>query len=498
MARVAVIGGGISGLGTALMLGRRGHQVTLFEQDARQAGDEPDHDFHHWTRPRVPQAVQPHSFLAPVRTVLRAEAPDVYADLLARGAREYHDFDWFDTRPPHRPGDEDLVTVRTRRIVLEAALAAAVRREGGVDVRTGHRVRGLTIEAGRPARVTGVRTSRATPDATPDTRPDTPPSGPLGGPPDETHAADLVVDASGRRSPVPGWLVEAGCRPPVVEAHRTGIAYLCRWYRLRDDGPRDPGRVKTGSSAPFALAGVFPSDNDTFALHLVVSTADPTRGALTDPAVFEAAARRFPATAAWLDLDPEPRSGVLAMAGLDNRWASLADAEGPVVTGLVNAGDSLLHTNPTLGHGVALGLQAAQYLAAHADAVAADPAGYHAWTTRTLRPWFDAQVTADRGHERRLTGDEPPADRRSAARGACAFDDPVVMRARAQVRHLLLPAADAYGTEEVERHLTAWLDAHPDFTPQDDGPTRAQWEAATGVLTGTHSSRTATTSRQAR
>ncbi|MFJ6349816.1 FAD-dependent oxidoreductase [Streptomyces sp. NPDC092046] len=474
MARVAVIGGGISGLGTALMLGRRGHGVTLFEQDARQAGDDPHQDFHHWARPRVPQAAQPHSFLAPVRTVLLTEAPDVYADLLARGAREYHDFDWFDTRPPHRPGDEDLVTVRTRRIVLEAALAAAVRRERGVDVRTGQRVHGLTVEAGAPARVTGVRTG------------------------EETHEADLVVDASGRRSPVPSWLVEAGCRPPVVEAHRTGIAYLCRWYRLRDDGPRDPGRVKTGSSAPFALAGVFPSDNDTFALHLVVSTGDPTRGALTDPAVFEAAARRFPATAAWLGLDPEPQSAVLAMAGLDNRWTSLADAEGPVVTGLVNAGDSLLHTNPTLGHGVALGLQAAQHLAAHADAVAADPTGYHDWTTRTLRPWFEAQVAADRGHERRLAGNEPPADRRTAARGACAFDDPVVMRARAQVRHLLLPAADAYGTEEVERHLTAWLDAHPDFTPDDDGPTRDQWEAVTGAATGTHSSSRATTSRHAR
>ncbi|WP_143196702.1 hypothetical protein [Streptomyces sp. MJM1172] len=37
------------------------------------------------------------------------------------------------------------------------------------------------------------------------------------------------------------------------------------------------------------------------------AVGDPTRGALTDPAVFEAAARRFPATAAWLGLDPEPR-----------------------------------------------------------------------------------------------------------------------------------------------------------------------------------------------
>ncbi|MEU8923937.1 FAD-dependent oxidoreductase [Kitasatospora sp. NPDC048545] len=453
MARVAVIGGGISGLGTALMLGRRGHAVTLFEQDARQAGEDLDGDFFDWGRPRVPQAVQPHSFLAPVRTVLRAEAPDVHADLLARGAREYHDFDWFDEHPPHRAGDEELVTLRTRRIALEAALTAAVGREPTVEVRRGHRVDALTFEEGRPARVTGVRAGA------------------------RTHRADLVVDASGRRSSVPDRLVEAGCRPPVVESHRTGITYLARWYRLRADGPRDPGRVKGGSTAPFAMAGVFPSDNDTFALSMVLSTGDPTRGALTDPAVFEAVARSFPATAAWLALEPEPRPAVLAMAGLDNRWTSLVDDDGPVVTGLVNAGDSLVHTNPTLGHGVALGLLAAQYLATHVDRIAADPADYHDWTVRTLRPWFDAQVTADRANEQRLSENAPPADRRAAALAVCAFEDPVVMRARAQVRHLLRTPDEAYGSDEVQERVTAWLAARPDFTPGHDGPTRDRWDA---------------------
>ncbi|MFG3052611.1 FAD-dependent oxidoreductase [Kitasatospora sp. NPDC048239] len=453
MARVAVIGGGISGLATALMLGRRGHPVTLFEQDTRQAGEDLDQDFFDWRRPKVPQAVQPHSFLAPVRSVLLTEAPDVHADLLARGATEYHDFDWFGEHPPHRAGDEELVTLRTRRIVLEAALTAAVRRERTVDVRRGCRVRGLTFGEGRPARVTGVQAGA------------------------DLHRADLVVDASGRRSPVPAWLVEAGCRPPVVESHRAGIAYLCRWYRLRADGPGGPGRVQNGSAAPFALAGVFPSDNGIFAVNLVVSTADPTRGALTDPAVFEAVARRFPAAAAWLDLAPEPQSAVLAMAGLDNRWTSLADGDGPVVTGLVNAGDSLIHTNPTLGHGVALGMRAAQHLATHVDRIAEDPTGYHAWTAQDLRPLFDAQVAADRANERNLAESAPPSDRRAAARAACAFDDPVVMRARAQVRHLVLPADEAYGSDEVEGHVTAWLAARPDYSPRPDGPTRDQWDA---------------------
>ncbi|MFD9063455.1 FAD-dependent oxidoreductase, partial [Kitasatospora purpeofusca] len=266
-------------------------------------------------------------------------------------------------------------------------------------------------------------------------------------------------------------------RPPVVESHRAGIAYLCRWYRVREDGPRDPGRLRNGSSTPFALAGVFPSDNDTFAVNVVVSTTDPTRGALTDPAVFEAVARSFPATAAWLDLAAEPLSDVLAMAGLDNRWTSLVDDAGPVVTGLVNVGDSLVHTNPTLGHGAALGLRAAQYLAGHVEETVTDPGGYHDWTVRALRPWFDAQVAADRVAAQRLAEGAESTDRRAAALAACAFDDPVVMRARAQVRHLLRTPGEAYATDEVDRSVTAWLAARPDFEPTHDGPTRARWDA---------------------
>jgi flavin-dependent dehydrogenase len=291
-----------------------------------------------------------------------------------------------------------------------------------------------------------------------------------------TYPAELVVDACGRRSPARRWVVGAGCRPPVTDHHPTGIAYLCRWYRLTAEAPR-PGALKTGSTADFAFGGVFPSDNGTFAVSLVVSTGDPTRGPLMDPDVFEAVARRFPAIAGWLDLGAVPETGVLAMGGLDNRWTSYADEAGPVVTGFVNAGDSLVHTNPTLGQGVALGLKAAQWLAGHVAEVAADPAGYHAWTREALRPWFDRQVAGDGASERLLAAAEPPSDARSAALAELAFEDPVVMRARAQVRHQVRTRDEAYGTEEVRERVDAWLAARPGFTPRNDGPTRAEWEA---------------------
>ncbi|MFF1923155.1 NAD(P)/FAD-dependent oxidoreductase [Streptomyces sp. NPDC058221] len=466
MTRVAIVGGGIGGLAAALFLARRGHSVTVLERDARRPGRDVDEEFFGRRRPGVPQANQPHGLLAPVRTVLRAESPDVYEAMLRMGAVERHEFDWFPEHPPARPGDEDLVTLQTRRIVLEIALHEAVHGEPGIDVRLGEAAEGLAVDRRGPVpRVTGVRSAAG------------------------RHDADLVVDAGGRRSPVTGWLSEAGCRDAVVENHRIGIAYVCRWYRLRPDGPRNPGRVKAGSVAAFAVGMVFPSDNGIFAVSLTVSTSDPTRGALRDPEVFERVARTFPAPAAWLDLRPEPLSDVLAMGGLDNRWTGLADAAGPVVDGLVGIGDAITHTNPTMGQGVALALQAAQWVARQAGTAEDDPAafaaGYHRWTERTLRPWFDTQVAMDRANEAQLRkptqrAARPPsaADRAKAALSACSWDDPVVMRARARIRHLQLPADQAYGTDEVRARVASWLADRPDFTPEYDGPAREEWEAA--------------------
>lgn len=468
LVRFAIIGGGIGGMAAALFLARRGHAVTVFERDEHQPSRDLDQEFFSWHRPGVPQAVQPHGLLAPVRGVLRAEAADVYAEMLRMGALEHYELRCFDSPAPPRPGDDELVTIQTRRIVLEAALSEAVEREPSVRMRRGDAVLGLVVEPGRSApRVRGVRSVSG------------------------SHSADLVLDAAGRRSPVLSWLARAGCREAVVERQRIGIAYFCRWYRLRADGPRNPGLARNGSATSFAAGGVFPSENGTFAASLTVSTADPTRGTLRDPRVFEQVARTFPAIGAWLALEPEPLSAVLTMGGLENRWTSLIDVSGPVVTGLIGIGDASIHTNPTMGQGAALALRAAQWVAHHADEVQEDAwafaMDYHRWASQTLYPWFATQVAADAATQEQLrrnlraqgTTQVTGAARVRAAREVCAWQDPVVMRARAQVRHLILHEEQAYGAEEVRARVERWLEEHPGFIPTFDGPQRAAWEAAT-------------------
>ncbi|MER6213552.1 NAD(P)/FAD-dependent oxidoreductase [Streptomyces sp. NPDC001272] len=470
MAHLLVIGGGVAGLATALLAARRGHTAEVFERDTRAPGTTLDQDFFGWRRPGVPQAAQPHVLLGAARAVLRGELPDVYAEMLRLGARERHELDWFDVRPPARPGDEDLVLLQARRIVLESALTTALRAEPGAVVRYGEPVTGLTTAGGPWPAVTGVTT-------------------PGGG-----YAGDLVVDAAGRRGGSAPLLARAGCRPAAVERHRTGLAYFCRWYRLPqgvDDGPRRPWTVTGGA---FAGCAVFPSDNRVFAVTVFAHTGDPTRAALRDPAVFEAAARTFPPGAAWLGLGAEPLSAVLAMAGLDNRWSPLADGRGPVVSGMVPVGDALTHTNPTLGQGTSLALWAADRVARTAHRDPGSPgfaAGYHGWALRTLKPWFDFQAGADAAVGDRLAAGAAGAAglreggsgrvREAAALFECALEDPEVMRARARVRHLTEAPGRAYADPLVRARVARWLAARPGWAPHAVGPDRARWEQLTAT-----------------
>ncbi|WP_329410108.1 FAD-dependent oxidoreductase [Nocardia vinacea] len=469
VARIVIVGGGIGGLATALFLGRRGHQVTVLEKDSRSAGEDPESDFFDWYRPGVP-AAQPHSLLAPVRTVLRAEAPDVYEAMLRLGAEERHEFDRFPQYPPPRSGDEDLVTIRARRIIVERALGDAARHQPEVTIHQGEAATGLVIDnRGRSPQAIGVHRD----------------AGAL--------AADLVIDAAGRRSPIPGWLTRRGARTPVIDSHRTGLAYFCRWYQLRPGAPADPEPTVTGGSTAFAVGGVFPSDNGVFAVHLMVSTSDPTRTALLDPAVFEAVARTFPGCSDWLALAHDPIGPIRVMAGLDNRRTALVDDSGPIITGLLGVGDSVMHTNPTLGTGIPFALRTAAWVAANADrpADAELVVSHHHWITQTLGPWFDHQVSADKASEDRLrNGTEltisapnvPYDDTATVLRAAlpwCALEDPQVMRTRARVRHLMALPDDAYTAPGIHERITEWLADHPNFTPPQQGPDRALWEQLT-------------------
>ena len=52
--------------------------------------------------------------------------------------------------------------------------------------------------------------------------------------------ADLVVDASGRRSKLPSWLEEAGYQPPAETHVDSHIGYAMRLYELPEKARNSP------------------------------------------------------------------------------------------------------------------------------------------------------------------------------------------------------------------------------------------------------------------
>ena len=129
-------------------------------------------------------------------------------------------------------------------------------------------------------------------------------------------AADLVVDATGRRSPIDRWLAEVGGQPTATWRAECGLAYFSRHYRLRP-GAKLPGAATTRILAGLDefTAGIWPADNGAMRLAAAPLAGDRRFSGLTSPAAFTAVLRTVPACAPWLDV-LDPISRVYPMAGL--------------------------------------------------------------------------------------------------------------------------------------------------------------------------------------
>ena len=403
--KVTVIGGGVSGLGTALALARRGHEVTVVERDHTPMPTSADEAFD-WDRRGAPQVRHSHAFLARLHRLLRTDYPDVLAALIAEGATEIRfgdDLPAGITDFQLEPGDEDLVMLACRRTTFEWVVRRVALAEGRVTLRTGVAATGLISTgfadptARRRPIVSGVQLSDGT-----------------------ELSADLVVAAAGRRSVVPEWLVEIGAAAINEEVEDTGIVYFSRFYKLRDgeEYPETVGLI--GGDLGYLKYGVFVGDNRTFSVTLAVSTDDgELRRALGDPAAFEIAARHLTVTAPWLDGRAEPITPTVhVMAGLLNRWRDYVVDGEPVAVGIVPVGDAILCTNPLYGRGCTTAFWGAHLLAdaidASPDDVEAIARSYDAAVRTEIRPWYEASVEQD-GEARRvaaalLAGEDPDAD----------------------------------------------------------------------------------------
>ncbi len=449
MADILIVGGGICGLGTALLLARDGHAVTVVERDADPIPATPQDAWDAWGRRGVAQFRQPHNLMPGLRLLLESELSDVQDALRRAGACK---LDMVHPLPPFfgdqssRPVDDKLWTYTARRPVAEWVFADAVEREARVTVRRGVRAEGLlTGSRARPGvlHVVGVRTADG-----------------------EELRADVVIDAMGRRSRIVEWLVAAGGRAPYEEQVDCGFAYHTRYFRGTGPARIGPVFMPLGTAAILTL----PGDNGTWSITLMVAADDTPLKQLRHVETWMRLVRACPLQAHWLD--GEPVTDVLSMAGVVDRYRRFVVDGAPVVTGLLAVADSWACTNPSAGRGLTVGFLHAvrlrDVLRRGLDDPLALAAGFDQVTEAEVTPWYHAQVVNDRARFAQITAlregrEPPPPDDALAGFTAslftAAFMDPDLFRAGMEYVSTVTPLQEIRRRPDVLERMRAVRDA---------------------------------------
>jgi hypothetical protein len=209
-----VIGGSIAGLFAARVLADYFETVTILDHDIFPVT--PDH------RKGVPQSYHAHGLLATAFPILEQLFPGIMNDLRASGAATA-----FNTVPvaivtpkgllplPKNPGE----SIAFSRPLLEWHIRRYVSKRSEVHIIVNTEVIGLSVTQDR-TRVIGIKMRERG----------------LEGRITTMHA-DLVVDASGRHSKAPQWLVELGYEAPPVETINSNLRYASRFYAKPEEFP---------------------------------------------------------------------------------------------------------------------------------------------------------------------------------------------------------------------------------------------------------------------
>jgi 2-polyprenyl-6-methoxyphenol hydroxylase-like FAD-dependent oxidoreductase len=463
MADIVVIGAGVCGLASAMLLTEDGHDVTVLERDDAPVPSSGPEAWTGWTRRGVAQFHQAHWLHAGGRQLLDSHLPEVAAALAAAGGVHYDQLilpSPISDRAP-RPGDERFVTLTGRRPVIEYAFASVAAKT--VDVRRGEQVAelltGPSAVPGVP-NVTGVRTESG-----------------------KRLDADLVIDASGRRSALPRWLAATGARAPLEEIEDFGFNYYTRYFA----SPSGPPQPRAGLLAPVGSITLLtlPADNGTWSITAFASSRDHALRELRRPQAWTRVVAACPLHAHWLD--GEPLTDVLVMGGQLDRYRRFVVEGEPVVTGAVAVGDAWACTNPSLGRGISLGLLHATHLREVVRSHLGNPAElaecWDAVTEAELTPWYRATVKGDRARHAQIEaliagrpapappGNDPAAAVQRAFPVAMAHDADVFRAFTEIVSVQSTPSAVLARPGMIDKIMTVAADREPVPIP---GPNRQE------------------------
>jgi 2-polyprenyl-6-methoxyphenol hydroxylase-like FAD-dependent oxidoreductase len=464
MAQVVVLGGGVAGLLTAMLLADDGHQVTVLERDAAPPPD-PDEAWAGWERHGVNQFRMLHFFQPRFRLIIEQELPAVAAALDRAGALRINLMEAIPAvvTGGFRAGDEAFGAVTGRRPVIESAIARVAGEHAGVTVRRGAAVAGLITGAeAKPGipHIVGVRDEDGV-----------------------ELTADLVIDASGRRSALPRWLDAIGAQPAVEELEDSGFVYYGRHFRSAD-GSLPPIMAPLLSHYESISVLTLPADNGTWGVGFTAVAGDTEVRGLRSVERWNATLAAFPMVAHWADGEPLDDE-VAMMAKIEDRRRGFVIDGVPVATGVVAVADAWACTNPSLGRGATLGVMHAVELRDLLRRQSLDdPIGlaldWAATTEASVEPWYRDTLHFDRhrlseasAQARGETYDpgDPDWDTTQALQYA-AGSDPEVLRGLLSIMGLLARTAEVLArpgmADKIYSLGAGWRDA-PAL-----GPDRAQ------------------------
>ena len=463
MASILVVGGGMGGLPTAMLLARDGHDVTVLERDPAPPPASGDEAWDQWERRGINQFRMIHYFLPRFREIAEAELPEAVEALDADGVLRYNPI----ALAPEsltggvRKGDERFEAMTGRRPMVEAAFARTAESTPNLTIRRGVAVKGLLT--GEPAldgvpHVVGVVTDTG-----------------------EEMRADLVVDATGRRSPLPSLLEAIGAVAPEEEVEDSGFMYYGRYFRSRD-GSQPPAFGPLLQHYDSVSMLTLPADNGTWGMGLVTAAGDVALRAARDVDVWERVIASYPLIAHWLEGDPI--TDIQLMAKIEDRHRGFVVDGRPVATGLAAVADSWACTNPAVGRGVTIGLIHAQALRdLLRDHGIDDPVGFaNAWhdiTLERVEPLYRDILTFDRHRlsemNAQIAGVPYETEDRGWAIGkalqAGGRSDPELFRGYLEIASVLARAGDVLARPGVLDKVLAAAQTPAEPLP---GPSRAE------------------------
>ncbi|WP_054813851.1 NAD(P)/FAD-dependent oxidoreductase [Nocardia arizonensis] len=336
-----VLGAGIAGMLSARVLSEHFDRVTIVERDSLD-GD--------GARRGVPQARHLHGLLDRGRTIIEELYPGFTEEAAALGAPTAEALvgtRWYLSGLRVTPTETGLTSLMATRPLLESVLRRRTLAAPGVELLEATAARGLV---GDSRRVTGVVVARAETE--------------------QTLAADLVVDATGKASRAPEWLRALRALTPREERVDVDLGYASRFYR------RKPGHLDGQSSVIISTGpngrggGAIRVEGDRWHVTLAGMLGD-------HPPVDRTGFAAFAATIAAPDIHEIVTSAEPLGEGVPHRFrhAVRRRFERSAATapeGFLAIGDAVCSFNPLYAQGMAV---AAQQVLALRDCLAEGTAG---------------------------------------------------------------------------------------------------------------------------